>query len=44
VTLSERHAEELRSRIAAFIEQTSTLIKKSPEEKLMVFNLDFYEG
>jgi predicted transcriptional regulator len=44
VTMSETHVEELKRRIAQFIEQTSALIKKSPEEKLMMFNLDFYEG
>lgn len=44
VTMSEKNVSELKTRIALFIEQTSTLIKKSAEEKLMLLNLDFYEG
>jgi uncharacterized protein (TIGR02147 family) len=43
VTMSERDAALLRNRIAEFIEEISTVIKASPEEKLMSFGVDFFE-
>lgn len=42
VTLSEKDADELRRRIAAFVQECSELIKGSKEETLMAFCLDFY--
>jgi uncharacterized protein (TIGR02147 family) len=42
ITLSEKDAEELRHRIAHFIQETSSFIKDSKEETLMAFCLDYY--
>ena len=43
-TLSEEDMLTLRQRIAGFISELSATIKESPEEMLVVLNLDFYEG
>jgi len=43
VTMSEKDAQAIRRRIAEFIEETSKVIKESPEEKLMALNIDFFE-
>ena len=43
VTLSENDAKALRARMASFIEEISTTVKASKEEKLMNINLDFFD-
>ncbi len=43
VTLSEKESQLLRRKMALWIEEMSAIIRDSPEEKLLAFNLDFFE-
>lgn len=43
VTLSEDDIKSLQRRISEFIEEVSQKIKKSPEESLVAFGIDFFE-
>lgn len=42
VSLSEKDAMLIQKRISQFIQEVSETIKKSPEEKLMAFNIDYF--
>lgn len=43
VTLGEKDLQSLRRRVAEFLEEVSSTIKASPEERLVNLSLDFFE-